>query len=50
MTPQEYRNKFFECSDAAGMPRARAERLMARIMKLEAEPDVAALNAAMSVA
>lgn len=49
MTPEEYRDKVFECTDAAGMKRGQAERLMARIQKLEAESDVAALNAAMAI-
>ncbi|WP_225237914.1 MmgE/PrpD family protein [Massilia hydrophila] len=49
MTAQEYRAKAFACTDAARMPRAQAERLVARFMKLEAEPDVAALNAALAI-
>ncbi|MGI4843424.1 MAG: MmgE/PrpD family protein [Janthinobacterium lividum] len=49
MTPAEYRKKVFECTDAARMPRAQAERLMARYLKLEAEPNVAALNAALAI-
>lgn len=49
MTPDEYRDKVFECTDAAGMKRAQAERLVARFRQLEAEPDVAALNAALAI-
>lgn len=49
MTPQEYRAKAFACTDAAGMPRAQAERLVARFLALEAEPDVAALTAALAI-
>lgn len=50
MTPEEYKKKVFECTDAAGMQRAQADRLMARILNLEAESDVSALNVAMAVA
>lgn len=49
MTPGEYRKKVFECTGAAGMRRPQAERLVARITQLEAEPDVAALTAAMAI-
>ena len=48
MTPAEYRRKVFECTDAAGMKRPQAERLVARFQKLDAEPDVAALTAALA--
>jgi len=50
MTADEYKAKVFECLDAAGMARPQAARLMERFMRLEAEADVAALNAAMAIA
>jgi hypothetical protein len=39
----------FECTDAAGMKRPQAERLVARFQKLDAEPDVSALTAALAI-
>lgn len=50
MTPEEYRAKVFECTDAAGMGRTQAAQLMERFARLEAEPDVAALNAVLAPA
>ncbi|MBD8532949.1 MULTISPECIES: MmgE/PrpD family protein [unclassified Massilia] len=49
MTAEEYRKKVFECTDAAGMKRAQANAVVARLQKLEAEADVAALNAALAI-
>ncbi|PUA20874.1 MmgE/PrpD family protein [Glaciimonas sp. PCH181] len=49
MSPDEYKKKVLECTDAAGMKRAQAIALMVRILNLEAETDVSALNAAMSI-
>lgn len=49
MTTEEYRRKVFECTDAAGMARAQATRLVQRFQRLEAETDVSALNAALAV-
>lgn len=49
MTAQEYRAKAFACTDAAGMARQQAERLVARFLALEKEPDVAALAAALAI-
>ncbi|MGI5011124.1 MAG: MmgE/PrpD family protein [Janthinobacterium lividum] len=49
MTPEEYRAKAFACTEAARMPRAQAERLVARFLKLEAEPDASALAAALAI-
>lgn len=49
MTAEEYRKKFFECTDAAGMQRAQANAVFARMRKLEAEADVSALNAALAI-
>ena len=42
MTPLEYRAKVLECTDAAGMKRAQANALIARIGKLEADRDALA--------
>lgn len=50
MSSAEYRKKVLECSDAAGMPRAQATALIQRILALEAETDVRALNAALAIA
>jgi 2-methylcitrate dehydratase PrpD len=50
MTAAEYRRKVFECTDAAGMKRAQANAVVARLQKLEAETDVATLNAALAIA
>jgi hypothetical protein len=49
MTPDEYKKKVYECTDAAGMKREQATRVMQRILDLEAEADVSNLNAAMSI-
>lgn len=49
MTPGEYQKKAFECMDVAGMSRSQASRVMQRILNLEAEADVARLNAALAI-
>jgi 2-methylcitrate dehydratase PrpD len=49
MTPDEYRKKAFECLEVAGMSRGQASRVMQRVLNLEAEADVAALNAALAI-
>jgi 2-methylcitrate dehydratase PrpD len=50
MTPDELKRKVFECTDAAGMKRSQATRVMQRILALEAETNVSDLNAALSIA
>ncbi|MFU1929413.1 MmgE/PrpD family protein [Bordetella hinzii] len=49
MTAEESRKKLYECTDAAGMKRGQATRIMDRILALEAEKDVSELNAAMAI-
>ncbi|WP_084677000.1 MmgE/PrpD family protein [Massilia niastensis] len=49
MSADEYKKKVLECTDAAGMKRGQATRLVQRIQNLEAEADVSALNAAMAI-
>jgi hypothetical protein len=50
MTPDEVTKKVYECTDAAGMKRDQATRVMRRILALEAEADVSALISGMSIA
>ena len=50
MTPSEYKQKVFACTDVAGMKRAQASRMMQRMLNLEAEADVSALSAALAIA
>lgn len=48
MTAMEYQRKVFECTDAAGMPRNRAQVVAGRFARLEAEADVRSLSAALA--
>lgn len=49
MTADETEKKVYECTDAAGMKREQATRVIQRIMALETETDVSSLTAAMAV-
>jgi 2-methylcitrate dehydratase PrpD len=49
MTAAEYTRKVYECTDAAGMKRAQAQTVLARMRRLEAEADVSALTAALAI-
>jgi 2-methylcitrate dehydratase PrpD len=50
MTPEEYKQKVFACTDAAGMKRAQATQVMKRMLSLEAEANVSSLTAALAIA
>lgn len=49
MSAAEVEKKLYECTDAAGMGRAQATRIMQRMMQLEAETNVADLNSALAI-
>jgi len=49
MTPDEIENKFYECTDAAGMARDQARRITKRVRDLELEQNVADLSAALTI-
>lgn len=49
MSPEEFRRKFHDCTDAAGMARPQADALLQRIATLEQLPDVSALARAMVI-
>lgn len=49
MTPAEYEEKFFECAEAAKMPRAQAQQVLQRLQQLQKEKDVSALQSAMAI-
>ena len=49
MSAAEYQQKFFECTDAAGMKREQSQRVLQRMQKLEAESDVSALLQALAI-
>jgi len=48
MTAKEIENKVYECTDAAGMSRAKAEHFIHHTMRLEAEPNASSLSALLS--
>jgi 2-methylcitrate dehydratase PrpD len=49
MTPQEFRKKFSDCADSAGMSRAQSAAVMQRILKLEDEKNVSMLVSALAI-